>query len=156
MILDRLDRAERWQALHPRFKKAFDFLRQGAWEGLSPGRYPVEGDLVYALVGDDQGRGREASPLEAHREYIDIQYVVAGDEWIGWHAADEQLRIRDAYDPARDIMFFNDLPASWVRIPPGCFALLFPEDAHAPLAGAGRVRKVVLKIKASVTKCTSE
>jgi energy-dependent translational throttle protein EttA len=47
---------------------------------------------------------------------------------------------------ARDIRFFNDAPSSWIATPPGSFCLFFPEDAHAPLVSAGRIRKVVVKI----------
>ncbi|HBA85867.1 MAG TPA: YhcH/YjgK/YiaL family protein [Verrucomicrobia bacterium] len=146
MILDRLEQASRWIDLHPRFESAFNFLLRSNLENMAPGRYEIESDRIYAMVGQDMGRGREASPLETHQDYIDIQYVIEGDEWIGWDCVGPHLQVRESYDPSRDIMFFKNAPASWVHVPPGCFALLFPEDAHAPLAGQGPVRKVVVKV----------
>jgi biofilm protein TabA len=146
MILDRLEQAKRCMVLHPRLKAGFDFLLGRDLAKCPLGRYEIQGSQIYATVSADMGQGREQSPLEAHREYIDIQYVIEGDEWIGWDSVGPQLQIRDPYDPSRDILFFKNKPASWVQVPPGCFAVLFPEDAHAPLAGQGPVLKVVVKV----------
>jgi beta-galactosidase beta subunit len=47
---------------------------------------------------------------------------------------------------ANDIGFVKDQPTLWIPVPPGSFAVFFPEDGHAPLAGDGPLRKIVLKI----------
>ena len=41
---------------------------------------------------------------------------------------------------------FGDKPDLWFSLPPGSFAIFFPSDAHAPLAGAGKTMKAVVKI----------
>ena len=50
------------------------------------------------------------------------------------------------FEASEDVGFFSDVPASWILVPEGSFALFFPDDVHAPLAGSGRVKKVVLKV----------
>ncbi len=43
-------------------------------------------------------------------------------------------------------MFFADRPETWFAVKPGSFAIFYPQDAHAPLAGTGETRKAVMKV----------
>lgn len=146
MIVDTLQNADAHAGLHPGFKRAFEFLRALPPEGLQPGRHIIEGSRIFALAAEDQGRGVEGARLEAHRKYIDIQFVMSGDERIGWRDLAECREVAEPYSDERDIEFFREPPASWSRVAPGSFAIFFPDDAHAPLAGRGPVRKVVVKV----------
>lgn len=148
MILDHLNQAKHYQALRRGYAEAFAFLRNTNLYALDSGRIEVIPNLLYAHVERGQGRGRAASPLEAHRRFIDIQYTVSGTEEIGWRDLASCARPREAFDEARDIGFYLDEPLAWVVVPPGCFAIYTPDDAHAPLAGAGPVFKVVMKVAA--------
>ena len=51
-----------------------------------------------------------------------------------------------AFDAAKDVGFFGDRPESWLSLPAGHFAIFFPDDAHAPLAGRGTLKKAIMKI----------
>ena len=146
MILDYLTEADRYASLHPRIAAGFAYLRQANLAKIPDGKHMIVGDDLFAIVARDQGRGRELSPLEAHRRYIDIQYVVSGNESIGYLPQADCQRISTPYDSARDIEFYFDRPATWLTLPAGMFALFFPHDAHAPLAAAGAVHKVVVKV----------
>jgi YhcH/YjgK/YiaL family protein len=147
MLLDRLEDASRYAALHAGIAAGLEFLRQPGLDSLPDGRHGILGEQLFALVARQQGRGRDPSPLEFHRQYIDIQYVVAGHESIGWLPTADGRRIAIPYDPQRDIGFFRDRPETWLALSAGMFAVFFPEDAHAPLAGDGPVHKVVLKVR---------
>ena len=147
MILDRLDRLALYVSLHERFLLAAQWLERTAVASLPDGRHDIDGDEVFALVAASAGRGKQASPLEAHRRYIDIQCVLDGEDVIGYSPLEDCRSPRDAYDDGRDILFFNDTPHSWLTLPAGTFALFLPTDAHAPLAGEGNVRKVVVKVR---------
>lgn len=146
MIIDRLDRASRYLAVHPGLGPGMEFLRRLNLEQLAVGRHEVDGRRLFAMVAQDQGRGREKSLLEFHRRYIDIQYLAAGVDVIGWQPTDLCHRIATPYDDEKDIGFFYDRPQTWVEVPTGYFAILFPEDSHAPLATTGSVHKVVVKV----------
>ena len=102
------------------------------------------------LVSDDQGRGVEGARLEFHRRYIDIQVAIAGSEAIGWRPLGDCHSIVEPYLSERDIGFCGDRPETWLA-PPGRFAAFFPDDAHAPLAGQGPLRKAVVKVAAEGT-----
>lgn len=146
MIFDVLANAERYAALHPLFPRAFAFLRITDFAALAPGRHPIEGERLFAIVEETEARSRDEALLECHRRYIDIQLVLAGTDAMGWRPLGECREPVSDFNEARDIQFFRDSPASWVATPAGAFCVFFPEDAHAPLVGSGSIRKVVLKI----------
>ena len=147
MILDTLAQADRYLALHPLFARAFEFLRGTDLDALAPGMHAIQGEQLFAIVEDCIGRTRAEAKLECHRRYIDIQLVLEGVDEMGWKPLAACVDPATDHDAARDIRFFNDVPASWVATPPGSFCLFFPDDAHAPLVSAGRIRKVVVKIE---------
>jgi YhcH/YjgK/YiaL family protein len=146
MILDTLAQADRYLALHPLFADAFAFLRNTDLGTLQPGKHPIQGERLFAIVEACAGRTRAEAKLECHRRYIDIQLVLDGVDEMGWKPTADCVDPATDYDGARDIRFFNDAPASWIATPAGAFCLFFPDDAHAPLVGAGTIRKVVVKI----------
>jgi YhcH/YjgK/YiaL family protein len=147
MILSPLADAGRYAALHPLFAKAFEYLRTTDLNALPEGRHAILGEDLFILAQQRPGRPQAEAKLECHRRYIDIQLVLEGDEEMGWRPVAECTQPQADYDEARDIRFFDDAPASWVRTPAGAFCIFFPEDAHAPLVSAGMMRKVVVKVR---------
>jgi YhcH/YjgK/YiaL family protein len=145
MILDRIEEAGRYANAHPWFEAAFRFLVRTDLASLPVGRIDLDGGRFYALVMDAEGKGRDGARLETHRKFVDIQYVVRGCDLMGWRSATEPL-LGEGYDAAKDIEFHRAAPVCWLDVPGGHFAVFFPADAHAPLAGSGPVRKVVVKV----------
>ena len=145
MIMDSSARGAVYAALHPAFAKAFAWLRDTDLAGLPDGRIELDGDRLYVLVMTVDGRGRDGAKLEAHRRYIDIQAVVSGEDVMGWSPL-AACRQPLPFDATKDVGLFSDVSASWVLVPQGSFALFFPEDVHAPLAGTGKVKKAVVKV----------
>jgi biofilm protein TabA len=146
MIIDRLEYADRYVALHPLFGAAFRFLREMDPYEMEDGKHLIQGEELFAIVERTNGKGRTGSKVEHHRRYIDIQYVVSGNEQMGWMPIGNCHEASDAFDSQRDIGFYTDKPETWLDVVPGCFTIFFPEDGHAPLSGTGPVHKVVLKI----------
>jgi len=148
MILDKLSESGRYAPLHPDFARAFEFLAKTNLGALAAGRHDIDGDRMFVLIDHKDGRGREGARLEAHRKYIDIQYTFEGMEEIGWSPLAACRPPTGGFDEAKDIGFFNDdRPSTWLSVPPGLFAAFFPEDAHAPLAGRGLLKKAIVKIR---------
>jgi biofilm protein TabA len=148
MIVTRLEHADRQAPGSQGFAKAFAFLRRPDLAALPDGKYQIDGDRVFALVQRYETAAAAAPRFEAHREYIDVQYLAAGAEVIGW-APLGAVKIGEEYDAAKDVCF--GLAAAWtpLRLGPGDLAVLYPEDAHAPRLAAGApcsVTKVVVKV----------
>ncbi|MEL6106481.1 MAG: YhcH/YjgK/YiaL family protein [Planctomycetota bacterium] len=145
MILSSLDDAARYETLHPFFGQALEYLRSVA-APIEEGKRPLEGDDVFAVLWKGFGKGQTDAVLECHRRYIDIQYVVSGEDVIGWQSLAECEREKQPYDEVNDLQFFYDRPRSWHRVPAGSLAIFYPEDVHAPLAGRAALEKVVVKV----------
>lgn len=148
MIIDTLENRHHYGSLHAGIHCALEFLATTENHRLPPGKYPIDGDNIFAIVDHCQGRGREASPLEVHRRYIDVQYVITGDEWMGWAPLADCRLDANGFDGENDVGFCQERATSWVHVAPGSFAVFFPSDAHAPLAGSGEVKKIVVKVAA--------
>ncbi len=148
IIVDKLQRAEDYYDMHPAFENAFAFLRQNTLAELPAGRNEIDGDHMFCLITKGPGRSRSEAKLEAHRKYIDIQYVIAGTEEMGFRPTADCKLIDTNYDGENDIEFFKDEPESWTKVPAGSFVIFFPQDAHAPMVGKEEIHKAVLKIAA--------
>jgi len=146
MIIDAGRYCQAYQSLHPLFERAFRFLADTDLRAFAPGRHPVDGDRLYLSVDHVQGRGREGARLEAHRRYIDIQYTIEGEEEIGWMPLASCGALSRPFDEAKDVGFFDTRPTTWLAVPAGTFVVFFPQDAHAPLAGRGAVKKAIMKV----------
>ena len=130
-------------------ERAFEYLARTDLTSLPLGRTDIEGDEVYVLLSEAETRPPEQVQFEAHRRYIDIQFVVRGQESIGV-APLAGLVTTEPYDPARDIEFFAVPPQSrTLALGAGDFAVFTPNDAHRPslhLDGPHVSRKAVVKV----------
>lgn len=146
MIVDMLPEAGRYAGLHPLFPRAFEYLARADLVALAVGRHAIDGERFYVSIDQVEGRGREGARLESHQRYIDIQVAIEGSEEIGWRALALCSAPAGPFDRSRDVRFYEDRPDTWIALPPGRFAIFFPEDAHAPLAGRGVVKKAIVKV----------
>ena len=146
MILDVIENAQLYLPLNKGFAEAFEFLRRADLKALPTGKYEIDGDRLYAIVAKEPGREREGAQLETHEKYIDIQFVLAGTDTMGWKPKLLCQQPSVEYDPTTDLQFFADEPDAWLATEPGAFAIFFPEDAHMPLIGSESIHKVIVKV----------
>lgn len=149
MIFDHLSRQALYRSLHPQFAAGFDWLL--AFDpATADGRYPIVGDDLFALVQGYDTAAPSTKDFEAHRERIDIQYMVSGSETM-FSTPIEGLTVKMPFDAARDLMFFSEpVHNNALACTPGSFAIFYPHDAHKGgciLGASVPIRKVVLKIR---------
>ena len=150
MIFDTLAQCGRYATLSPRFVAAFEFLQKLPADQPS-GRFPLDGDDCFALVQSYAAKPMAEAKFEAHRKYIDIQFIQAGRETILWSPLAALTEILQPYDAERDVAFFATPPhVTPIHLRAGEFTIFFPEDGHAPgleYGGSTEVRKTVIKIR---------
>lgn len=150
MVLDKIERASLYYGLGTRFQTALEWLTQINPDTLVPGqRVSIDGDKVYATRFDVETKIASDAQLEGHHNYADIQFLVSGEESVGYALADSPVVHVTDYDPVKDIQFFT---AQWdtLTIYPGTFYIVWPQDLHAPrLAhnGITPVSVIVVKVK---------
>ncbi len=149
MIFSSLAQARRYENLHPGFRESLDFLTAFDPSTLV-GRHDIAGTACFALVQTYESAPAATKRMEAHRKFIDIQYVVSGSELIGICAPENQPALTE-YDEQKDVQFFEGKNGvSMCLLQAGELAIFFPEDLHRPGCQLGdqpaTVIKVVVKI----------
>lgn len=148
MILDAVSSAERYYGLHPLMQTFFYYVRTHDLSKVPAGCIEVMPGFLYINVDDSVKHARNLRPLEAHRQFIDIQLPLTAGEKVGWRPLKSLDMEPDiAYDKQRDIVFYRQPSSAYIDVEPGQFYIMFPDDAHAPLIGSGRIRKVIGKLK---------
>lgn len=146
MIIDRIENKELYYAFGEGFKIGFDFIDKCRSENLPEGRYDLDGTDVFAVVQEYESKTE--AKYEGHTEYIDIQYIVSGEEGIDWKMRDESVSVSD-YNNERDVEFFDAEEPLRIPLKTGEFTILFPNDIHRPgmrLKESVYVKKVLVKI----------
>jgi YhcH/YjgK/YiaL family protein len=152
MILDRLENAAIYRSLGTSIAMALDYLGRTDFSQMPEGRYELDGDRVFAIVQRYRPKPPAEARWEAHRQYLDVQYVAEGVERIGYAPLVDGLPVQLAYDSQKDVAFF-DVRGDLVTVPAGSFAIFYPTDVHAPCLAAERsaaavdVCKVVVKCR---------
>ena len=148
MIFDKLDHIDTYVSISEGLAKGLRLLKETDFSDLEPGKHIVDGDELFFMVQSYQSRP-ENDTAEAHRKYIDIQYMVSGEELIGVGGLSDMTEEVEA-NPDSDYRLYHG-PMSKIRLSEGYFAVLFPQDAHAPgiaVNGSVPVRKIVVKVLA--------
>lgn len=130
------------------FARALQFLLAPGLAELPDGRYEIDGEKVFAMVQRYETAVSKEPRFEAHRKYIDVQFIAGGTEIIGW-APLENIAVSRPYAQDEDVCFGAAAAWSPVLLGPGELAVFFPEDAHAPRLAAGipgAVVKIVIKV----------
>lgn len=147
MIIDNIRNASIYYGLNPRIEAALKWLGAQEFSKLELGRIDILGDECYAIVQDYATVPREEKRWEAHRRYIDVQFVSSGTEMIGF-ANIETLKVVEEYNDEKDITWLEG-DGDFSTVPAGTFVILHPHDAHMPGCAVEKpemVRKIVVKV----------
>lgn len=150
MIKDNIVNAKKYQE-SLKFRLGFEFL-----EDISPkianGKYEILGKKVFATVQEYTSKTPDECKFEAHRKYIDIQYIIKGEEQIGVCGIENFSPLTE-YDCEKDIIFLHKKEIAmpkFIHLQEKEFAIFMPKDAHMPsicLDAPCVVKKVVVKIE---------
>lgn len=149
MIIDTLENASRYHALSNSITKAFDYLCNTDLKNITPGKYEIDGDNLFVIVQEYETLDAANEQMEAHKKYIDVQYMIDGAEQVG-HAILKDQVPSTAYDEAADFMLFSEPPSFFSKLDTGMFMIFLPTDLHMPCIKINEpaiVKKAVIKVK---------
>ncbi len=129
--------------------QAFVFLKTVNLRNLPAGRQSLDGENLYINVDEYQTKNKNETCYESHRKYIDIQYIVEGEELIGLTTPDK-LEVKEPYSEERDFAFYTGNEGEYLKATPKNFVVFFPEDAHRPTIKVNdniQVKKIVVKLR---------
>ena len=148
MILDNIKNYRGYHGLGERIANALQYLADTDFLNIPTGRYNIDDDNIFALVSEYQSKDETEGKLEAHRKFIDVQYVVSGQEKIGYTPLKNNGVIQE-YNEEKDFALYTG-DVSFLKMRAGMFAIFFPQDLHMPgieLEGKTTIKKVVIKVK---------
>lgn len=133
-------------------QEAFEFLENFDAANYADGRYDLNEEGLFVNIQSYTTNPRENQKYEAHRRYIDVQYIISGREGFCLKDIDEMTEadIVVPYSEESDIMFFsNTVEGEYHELSDGQFLIMPPQCAHMPGMAVGQpsaVRKMVVKI----------
>ncbi|MBQ8766509.1 MAG: YhcH/YjgK/YiaL family protein [Clostridia bacterium] len=146
MIFDTLDNIKNYEGTG-RVYTALKFLSETDFTKMELGRYELDGDNIYYMI-----QRYETDPdktiSEAHKKYIDIQFMVDGEEIIGVAPISCEKTETEA-KPENDVWFYEckTEPLTLIK---NSFMVLYPNDLHCPGVAVDNplsCLKVVVKVK---------
>jgi YhcH/YjgK/YiaL family protein len=149
MILDSTNNCTLYSSISPLFQKAFDHLEKTDFNKIPLGKHTIQGEDLFVIVMEYETKMASQCIMENHRKYIDIQYMVSGEENMGVTTFDGQVATTP-YDETKEAAFYKPEYASLVNVQRGQFAVFFPHDLHMPCIASGKpvtVRKAVYKVR---------
>lgn len=147
MILQSLQASERTETLHPLLKQLFDYVKSHDLTQVPAGRITLDGEKLFINVADATLVEAENQKLEVHRCYIDVHFPLSGAETVGWSALGNlECESEKPFDAENDFALYNTPADVYFTAQPGQFYVMFPEDAHAPIIGQGKLRKAIAKV----------
>lgn len=147
MILDNIKNIGNYQCLNADVSRALEIIRNTNFNDLEDNTYLINGFNFRFFITSYQTQETNDTP-EAHRDFIDIQYIISGKEKIGIGQLEDMTEEIEA-NPQKDAWFYHG-PMDYVSVSQGMFVVFFPNDAHAPnispFEGSSNVRKCVFKV----------
>ncbi len=147
MIFDKIENFELYVGLNKKIAKAFGYIIATDLSQLAPGKYEIDQDDIFALVQEYDTKDKENCKLEAHKKYIDLQYIINGVELMGISSLKDQVAVEKN---EKDDYAFYEGDSDFIKVNNGMFTIFFPDDLHMPgikINHSSKVKKVVIKVK---------
>ncbi len=147
MIKDKLKNAQLYYPLSENLKKGFEWLKSQDLTNIESKKYVIDGDDVWANVQEYETK--ENAKYETHRNYIDIQYMIKGKEFVG--VTDKSnCTTCEEYNSETDLEFMDiNTQEDYQVLNEGDFLVFYPTDAHKPSINPNeklKVKKVIVKV----------
>lgn len=148
MILDTINHSALTEQLHPLFKTLFDYIKTHDLTQVPAGRITIQGDDLYINVADATLKTAEEQKLEVHQAYIDVHFPLSGVEVVGWSPLTAlKGESEEPFNKEADFALYEQPASTYFTVRSGEFLAVWPEDAHAPIIGEGKLRKAIAKVK---------
>ena len=148
MVYDKIDNIETYKGLSEDIYEGLKFLKN-ATPDLACGVHEIN-PRVKAIVSEYETKPINENGYEAHKKFIDIQYLLRGTE-KNCCLPLERLKETKPYKEEIDAAFYiTDNQTQELTLGDGYFAIYYPQDGHMPCLCAIRietVKKVVVKVE---------
>lgn len=149
MIKNSLKYTKIYYKLSDNIRLGLEYLQNNNLKDFDNGKYQILNDEIYVNIQDYNTKPENKGKWEAHRKYIDIQFMIAGSELIGVGEI-HNFETVESYDEEKDVEFLEPKSVQqFVKMDEGDFIILYPFDVHMPQIISDNsvyVKKAVVKI----------
>lgn len=148
MIFDHISNKERYRHL-PWLHDALTRMESITAQDFNPGQIVIEENVLLLNCNAYQSRPESECFFEAHQKYIDVHFLISGEELIG-HTDSAWLEETQAYDAEGDAVLYKGRIESHLKLVPGWFAVFVPGEPHLVGLQVAETSVAVNKIVAKV------
>ncbi|MBD1576142.1 MULTISPECIES: YhcH/YjgK/YiaL family protein [Vibrio] len=117
------------------------------------GRYNIDGDNVFCVLMTPETEPKELRKTEIHRDYLDIQLLLEGEETFGYSIETPQPLL-DKPEYTNDVLLFNEVGnESYISLRANDFIIFYPGESHRPQCATREpmaIKKIVVKVHKSM------
>ena len=148
MIIDTLENLKYYIPLNPLFADVVKFIEENDLLKLEAGKHEIKGKDLFVNIINQKGKTVDEAVMETHRNMLDIQIPLDGDETYGYMPLGD-IAVKAEYNAEKDLTKYPEQPSStFVNCHPGMFAMFLPQDGHTPcISKAHEFKKAVFKVK---------
>ena len=150
MIKNSLEYTKYYYNLSEKIKLGLEFIEKNNLKSFKNGKYNILENDVYVNIQDYQTKLQSEGKWEAHKKYIDIQYIIEGKEKIGIGEI-QNFEIIEQYNDENDVEFLkSSAKQEFLLLKENEFVILYPHDVHKPqicVDYPDYVKKAVVKVR---------
>lgn len=151
MIFDSIANAKQYAGLNAKIDKLLEEAKKYTSDNYPEGVLELDGKDLYMIFANYETHDKKEAIFEAHKQYIDVMYMVDGEETIYVKQTQDIKNITKEYDAEIDALLGDlDEDAVPIRLKKGEFVVLFPQDAHSPACVVDNplnVKKIIGKVR---------
>ncbi len=149
MIKNSLKYTKNYYKLSENIKLGLKFLEDNDLETFENGKYEILGQDVFVNIQDYETKPENQCKWEAHRKYIDIQFIIKGIEKVGVGEI-QDYTTTEVYNEKKDVEFFETQKTqNFIELKENEYIILYPYDVHKPQICNNMpsyVKKAVVKV----------
>jgi YhcH/YjgK/YiaL family protein len=148
MIIDTLENLKYYIPLNPLFADVVKFIEENDLLQLEAGKHEIKGKDLFVNIINQKGKTVDEAVMETHKNMLDIQIPLDGDETYGYMPLGD-IAVKADYNAEKDLTKYPGQESStFVNCHPGMFAMFLPQDGHTPcISKAPEFKKAVFKVK---------
>lgn len=134
--------------LEENVRKCFNYAREHDLLSYEKGSHPIDGDELFVNIVEYETTTPENRFWEAHRQYLDLHFMLRGPEQIDVNFIDNMEQ--KEFVEKDDFLPLEGDPNSHVVLNAGDFLLCYPADAHRTAVQVGApatIKKAIFKIR---------
>src|SRR6476659_5128182 len=114
-------------------QKGIDYLKSTDFSKLEDKKYTIDGDKMYVVISTYDTKPKAESKAEVHKNFLDIQFIISGEEIISVGYDNPGNAVMQEYDAAKDRTLFTSVVNELdYPVAAGHWIVFYPTDIHRP------------------------